>query len=67
MEDAHEQAVNSPFRLAVNRMGRFVKRHAITFAAGVAAGVGLTLVAQNVQQEPATETAVVTTEEVTFQ
>lgn len=62
-----EEAKTSPFRLAVNRMGRFVKRHALTFVAGVATGVGITIVAQNVQQEPATETAVVTTEEVTFQ
>lgn len=63
-----EEAKTSPFRMALNQAGRFVKRHALTFAAGVAAGVGLTLVAQNVQQEPATETAVVTTtEEVSFQ
>ena len=58
-----EEAKTSPFRLTVNRMGRFVKRHAVTFAAGIATGVGLTLVAQNVQQEPATETVATTTEE----
>ena len=63
-----EEAKTSPFRMALNQAGRFVKRHALTFVAGVATGVGITIVAQNVQQEPATETAVVTTtEEVTFQ
>jgi heme/copper-type cytochrome/quinol oxidase subunit 4 len=64
-----EEAKTSPFRMAVNRMGRFVKRHAITFVAGALTGVGVTLVAQSVQQaeatvEPVTSVAV---EEVTFQ
>lgn len=67
--EAHEEAVTSPFRLAVNRMGRFVKRHAITFVAGALTGVGVTLVAQSVQQEStvAVEPTTVAVEEVTFQ
>lgn len=62
-----EEAKTSPFRLTVNRMGRFVKRHAVTFAAGIATGVGLTLVAHSVQQEPVTEVEVATTTEEAFQ
>lgn len=43
----HQEIHTSPFKIGLLRIGGFIKKHAITFAVGLASGIGATLAVQH--------------------